>query len=147
MVQMTSSQENFLYDKLLRKIGEDNLEEIKIPNEVLENLKQKNLNQNFEIREYQKRAFQMSIAYFEKYKEREFPSQLLYNMATGSGKTLIMAGLILYLYKKGYNNFLFFVNSNNIIKKTQDNFLNSNHIKYLFNQKVVLSNNKIDFSN
>ena len=69
MVQMTSSQENFLYDKLLRKIGEDNLEEIKIPNEVLENLKQKNLNQNFEIREYQKRAFQMSIAYFEKYKD------------------------------------------------------------------------------
>ena len=57
-------------------------------------------------------------------------------MATGSGKTLIMAGLIIYLYKKGYRNFLFFVNSNNIIEKTRDNFLNQNSIKYLFNQKI-----------
>ena len=46
-------------------------------------------------------------------------------MATGSGKTLGMAGLILYLYTKGFRNFLFFVNSNNSIKKTKDNFLNT----------------------
>ena len=52
------------------------------------------------------------------------PLHLLFNMATGSGKTLIMAGLILYLYEKGYRNFLFFVNSTNIIEKTKDNFLN-----------------------
>ncbi|MDA0062985.1 DEAD/DEAH box helicase family protein [Brachyspira hyodysenteriae] len=31
----------------------------------------------------------------------------MFNMATGSGKTLIMASLILYLYEKGYRNFLF----------------------------------------
>ena len=57
-------------------------------------------------------------------------------MATGSGKTLIMAGLILYLYEKGYRNFLFFVNSTNIIEKTKDNFLNPLSPKYLFNETI-----------
>ncbi len=40
-------------------------------------------------------------------------------MATGSGKTLIMAGLMLYLYKQGYRNFLFFVNLSNIVEKNE----------------------------
>ena len=64
---------------------------------------------------------------------------LLYNMATGSGKTLVMAGLILHLYEKGHRNFLFFVNSNNIIQKTKDNFLNAQSFKYLFKDKIVIN--------
>ena len=64
-------------------------------------------------------------------------------MATGSGKTLIMEGLILYLYKQGYRNFLFFVNSTNIIEKTKDNFLNNQSNKYLFNQKIQFQNKEI----
>lgn len=32
-----------------------------------------------------------------------------------------MAGLIIYLYEKGYHNFLFFVNATNIIEKTKIN--------------------------
>ena len=64
-------------------------------------------------------------------------------MATGSGKTLIMAGLMLYLYEKGYRNFLFFVNSNNIIKKTKDNFLNLQASKYLFNTKLVIDGREV----
>ena len=58
-------------------------------------------------------------------------------MATGSGKTIIMAGLILYLYEKGYRNFLFLVNLENIINKTKDNFLNNQSTKYLFNDNIV----------
>ena len=65
-------------------------------------------------------------------------------MATGSGKTLMMAGLILYLYEKGYRNFLFFVNSTNIIDKTRDNFLNNASIKYLFNKSISFSDKKIN---
>ena len=57
-------------------------------------------------------------------------------MATGSGKTLIMAANILYLYRLGYRNFIFFVNSTNIIEKTKDNFLNSLSEKYLFAPKI-----------
>src|SRR5699024_4459210 len=59
-------------------------------------------------------------------------------MATGSGKTVIMAGLILHLYMKGYRKFLFFVNQTNIIEKTKENFLNPTSIKYLFNEKIEL---------
>ena len=64
-------------------------------------------------------------------------------MATGSGKTLMMAGLILYLYQQGYRNFLFFVNSTNIIDKTRDNFLNDTSIKYLFNKSISFGDKKI----
>jgi type III restriction enzyme len=64
-------------------------------------------------------------------------------MATGSGKTLIMAGLILHLYTQGYRNFLFFVNNTNIIKKTKENFLNSLSIKYLFYDSISIDNTRI----
>jgi type III restriction enzyme len=64
-------------------------------------------------------------------------------MATGSGKTLIMAGCILQLYKQGYRNFIFFVDSTNIIEKTKDNFLNSASSKYLFNQQIQFDDSPI----
>jgi type III restriction enzyme len=96
-----------------------------------------NLNPIFELREYQKEAFVRFMLCFENdFEEKEKFLHLLFNMATGSGKTLIMAGLILYLYEKGYRNFLFFVNSTNIIEKTKDNFLNPRATKYLFSQDV-----------
>ena len=65
-------------------------------------------------------------------------------MATGSGKTLIMAGIILYLYEKGYRNFLFFVNSGNVIEKTKDNFFNSASTKYLFGPTITIGNKRVE---
>ena len=95
-----------------------------------------NLNSTFELRNYQNDVFASFIHYFNNdLPSKEKPVHLLFNMATGSGKTLIMAGLILYLYEKGYRNFLFFVNATNIIEKTMDNFLNP-CCKYLFSQDV-----------
>ena len=96
-----------------------------------------NLNAAFELRPYQEDAYASFVHYFNTdLPSKEKPLHLLFNMATGSGKTLIMAGLILYLYEKGYRNFLFFVNSTNIIKKTKDNFLNPRAAKYLFSQDI-----------
>lgn len=89
-----------------------------------------NLNPAFELRPYQKIAFENFITHFESSK-CPHPTQVLFHMATGSGKTLIMAGLMLYLYKKGYRNFLFFVNLSTIVKKTEDNFLNDASKKIL----------------
>jgi len=66
------------------------------------------------------------------------PTHLMFNMATGTGKTLLMAALILYYYKKGYRYFIFFVNQNNIVDKTENNFINKNHTKYLFRQNIVI---------
>ncbi len=127
--------QNFLYEEyniLSKRISKD------IPGFVVENL-----NPSFELREYQKEAFSRFFDYLENYEEKELPVHLLFNMATGSGKTLIMAGIILYLYEKGYRNFLFFVNSNNIIEKTKDNFLNNISSKYLFNQKIFFGNKEV----
>ncbi|MGC2992873.1 DEAD/DEAH box helicase family protein [Enterococcus faecalis] len=63
---------------------------------------------------------------------------LLFNMATGSGKTMVMASLMLYLYKEfNYQNFIFLVNTDAIIKKTQENMLNTQSNKYLFNSNGI----------
>jgi len=69
---------------------------------------------------------------------------LLFHMATGSGKTLIMAGAMLYLYEQGYRNFLFFVNHTNIIEKTKDNFLNAASSKYLFAQQIEVNGKRVE---
>lgn len=101
-----------------------------------------NLNPNFELRPYQKEAFENFITHFEG-KNRPKPLQVLFHMATGSGKTLIMAGLMLYLYRQGYRNFLFFVNLSNIVEKTKENFLNSASTKYLFADSIMLDGEQI----
>ena len=104
----------------------------------------RNLNPKFQIRPYQEEAFTRFIHCFNKdFKGKCSPLHLLFNMATGSGKTLIMAGLILYLYEQGYRNFLFFVNSTNIIRKTQDNFLSPNTTKYLFNKEIHIGGKRV----
>jgi type III restriction enzyme len=103
-----------------------------------------NLNPKFEIREYQKEALGRLVFYFSPQNQNKIrPTHLLFNMATGSGKTLVMAGAILDLYKQGYKNFIFFVKSNSIITKTKDNFLKEFHPKYLFNSKIIIDGNEI----
>ena len=104
-----------------------------------------NLNPAFQLRPYQLEAFGRFKYYMETYlgRSKQAPTQTLYHMATGSGKTLIMSGLMLYLYQQGYRNFLFFVNSTNIINKTRDNFLNTKASKYLFNENVLINNQQI----
>lgn len=111
-------------------------------NKVADDIVQ-NLNPKFALREYQKEAIGRSIFYFNGFPERQWPAHLLFHMATGSGKTLIMAANILYLYKLGYRNFIFFVNSTNIIEKTKDNFLNPLSEKYLFAQKIKFGEKEV----
>ena len=72
------------------------------------------------------------------------PNHLMFNMATGSGKTLVMAALILYYYKQGYRNFIFFVNQNAILGKTQANFIDSSHNKYLFTENIVIDGVRVN---
>jgi len=104
-----------------------------------------NLKVGFGPRPYQAEAFGRFIYYLNEYLDRpkNTPNHLLYHMATGSGKTLVMAGLILYLYTKGYRNFLFFVNSANIIDKTRVNFLDATASKYLFSPALAIGDKQI----
>lgn len=130
----------YLYNTIVQEFGKRELARTEVPNTILDNLRP-----GYGQRPYQIEAFQRFIlCYNEDFEGKPHkPFHLLYNMATGSGKTLIMAGLMLYLYENGYRNFLFFVNSNNIIKKTKDNFLNPQASKYLFNKKLVVDGREV----
>ncbi len=128
-----------LHKTLESEFGKRGIEATTVPEIITTNL-----NQKLQIRPYQTRAFQYFIKYWtEKFDGKPNKNQLLFHMATGSGKTLMMAGLILYLYEQGYRNFLFFVNSTNIIDKTRDNFFNDSSIKYLFNTSITQAEKKI----
>lgn len=72
-------------------------------------------------------------------------NHVLFNMATGSGKTDLMAGLILYLYQEhGYQNFLFLVNTNGVLSKTIDNLTNQSSEKYLYTPNIEIEGERID---
>lgn len=131
---------SFLHDILVQEFGKREIARVLVPNYITDNLKP-----GFGQRPYQIESFQRYIlCHTEDFEGKpRKPFHLLYNMATGSGKTLVMAGLMLYLYEKGCRNFLFFVNSNNIIKKTKDNFLNPQASKYLFNDKIVIDGKEV----
>lgn len=100
-----------------------------LPNEIISNLRHT-------PRAYQVAALKRWLKYIDD-KPSE-PVQLLFNMATGSGKTYIMAALMLDLYRRGWRNFLFFVNSANILEKTRDNFVHINSPKYLFAPSIKI---------
>jgi len=109
-----------------------------IPNSIKENLKHK-------LRIYQEEALSNFIFYEGMSKKhKNLPSKhLLFHMATGSGKTNIIASTILYLYEKGYRDFIFFVNTNNIITKTKENLLNPYSSKYLFSSTISIGNKEV----
>lgn len=94
-------------------------------------------NLKYPLRPYQQEAIGRYL-YYKTDNNRVIPEQVLYNMATGSGKTLLMAAVILEKYQQGERNFIFFVNNDNILTKTKDNFLESASGKYLFAEKIVM---------
>lgn len=130
--------DKFLYDSLIEEFGKRELANTEIPDSVSKNLR-------YTIRPYQREAFQRFLLYMSNDFDgkQACPYHLLFNMATGSGKTMVMAGAMIYLYEQGYRNFLFFVNSNNIIQKTKDNFLNANTSKYLFAEKIIIGGKQV----
>jgi len=128
-----------LHQTLIEELGKRTIERTELPTAVTGNL-----NPAFTIRPYQSRAFQFFLNYWhEDFEGKPRQNhQLLFHMATGSGKTLMMAGLMLHLYTQGYRNFLFFVNSTNIIDKTRDNFLNALSGKYLFAPQLSIGDKR-----
>ena len=129
--------EQFLYEKL------DVAKEVGMNVDFPEIIKS-GLSKKISLREYQIDAFTNFALYFDNDGLRKNKQvHTLFHMATGSGKTVIMAGLILYLYTKGYRKFLFFVNQTNVLEKTIDNFINPLSNKYLFNDVVEYLGKKV----
>ncbi|MGL2698718.1 DEAD/DEAH box helicase family protein [Helicobacter pylori] len=111
-----------------------NNKEIDLPTHITSNLKK-------ELRDYQKQAID---SYLEKRQFNPTQKHFMFEMATGSGKTLVMAGLILECYKQGYQNFIFFVNSTSILEKTRLNFTDSVSSKYLFSENININDKNIE---
>lgn len=126
-----------------RKAGLRNFnpEIFEIPKYITDNLKH-----NFF--QWQTEALE-NLLYYENPREtlKEYPTHLMFNMATGAGKTLLMAAAILYYYQRGYRHVLFFVNRNNIVDKTENNFIDTTHAKYLFTEKIVIDDKTINIKN
>lgn len=116
------------YDTVSRSAFKNFREDL--PDYITKNLK-------YPLRSYQEEAIGRYL-YYRTDENRAIPEQVLYNMATGSGKTLLMAAVILEKYHQGERNFIFFVNNDNILTKTKDNFLASSSGKYLFADKIVM---------
>ncbi|MEA3295783.1 MAG: DEAD/DEAH box helicase family protein, partial [Patescibacteria group bacterium] len=110
-----------------------------IPEYITDNLK-------YNFFDWQNNAFENLLIYqkIKEIKNPNEPTHLMFNMATGTGKTLLMAATILYYYKQGYRHFIFFVNQNNIVDKTENNFLDNTHTKYLFKEKIVIDDKTVD---
>jgi len=70
----------------------------------------------------------------------------LFHMATGSGKTMMIAATIIYLNNLGYKRFIFTTNQTNLISKTKLNLLpDFNSSKYEFKNKFIeINGNKIN---
>lgn len=115
--------------------------------DTLPNYMINNLSDKFEIRPYQEDALKNFLAYMEDARIRgQNQTHLLFRMATGSGKTFCMAASILYLYNKGYRNFLFFVDDLNIIEKTKLNFTDSYHSKFLFSENIIIGEKRVSIN-
>ncbi|MCQ2847022.1 DEAD/DEAH box helicase family protein [Helicobacter pylori] len=114
--------------------NKENNKEIDLPTHITSNLKK-------ELRDYQKQAIDN---YLEKRQFNPTQKHFMFEMATGSGKTLVMAGLILECYKQGYQNFIFFVNSASILEKTKLNFTDSVSSKYLFSENININDKNIE---
>lgn len=110
-----------------------------IPDDITGNLAPK-----IALRPYQRTALERWLFYIDKYEARPKAPHLLFHMATGSGKTVLMAALILDLYRRGYRNFLFFVNSAQIIEKTKENFLNPASAKHLLAPTIRIDDKPVD---
>ena len=105
-----------------------------------------NLNSRISLRPYQQEAigrFNYLLDEEDALTGEKKHRRSLFRMATGSGKTVIMAALILLLYRDGYRRFLFFVNRDNIIHQTRSVFLNPSSSKCLFHDNIWISNSRV----
>ena len=121
---------DMLYSQFLDEKEKYNDLEVEIPNHITDNLAER-----ISLRPYQQSGIKR---FLWTRRHRPHVKHNLYQMATGSGKTVLMAAIMLDLYSRGYRNFLFFVNSTQIIQKTKENFLARNSSKYLLAEGIKI---------
>ncbi len=132
--KVNTTLNDFLFNKIENNPSYQMWErDFSIPEYVTDNLSKT-------LREYQVRALKHFIWLYEN--DRANAKHLLFNMATGTGKTLVMASVVLYLYAQGYRNFLFLVHQIQIKDQALKNFTDYKFEKYLFNPKGIKINGR-----
>ena len=128
-----------LYQTIKMDAFDLGLSKSKVPEFITDNLR-------YELFDWQREALEnfLTAQAIKEHKGDYSPTSLLFNLATGTGKTLLMAALILYYYEKGYRNFIFFVNQNNIVGKTEDNLTDPEHNKYLFTNPIIIDKKTVN---
>ena len=134
---------NKLAEELLHKKIADSFNLFQNPPEILSYITD---NLSHDLRPYQEEALEHFIATQESDNAYMSYKHLLFHMATGSGKTLVLAATMLYLFKQhNHQNFIFFVNTDAIIRKTFDNLTNLSSSKYLFTKDgITIDGEKIN---
>lgn len=92
-----------LQDTLDKMFGQLNIAQTQLP-EYFET----GLNPSKRLRPYQEECMKYFLTYMNPDKNfygKQRSPHLLFHMATGSGKTMMMALAMLYLYERGYRNF------------------------------------------
>lgn len=119
--------------EIINTLLENDSQNLQIPSYISQNLSKS-------LRSYQKEAL---VRFLRQRKIKNPTNHLMFNMATGSGKTIIMAALMLECYKMGYRNFVFFVNSTSILEKTRANFCDTTSSKYLFANQININGQQV----
>jgi type III restriction enzyme len=138
---MSLSPEKYLFEELKAKAYDLGIPKLKLTDYayITENLR-------YPLFKWQEDALLNFLTYqaIKEAEEDESATHLLFNMATGAGKTMVMAAKILYYYNKGYRHFIFFVNQNNIVGKTEENLCNAYHSKYLFQKNILIDDSLVN---
>lgn len=129
----------FLYEKI--REAKKYIKSPEVPDFILDNITTK-----FELRDYQYETISDTILLMDNPQIQVDNNHLLFHMATGSGKTLIMVMMILYYYSKGYRNFLFFTQQTSVVVKTKMNFTNNQSSKYLFADNIVIDGENVNIN-
>lgn len=130
-----------LHDFLFARVGASDVYKQWAENYALPPYITDNLAPSKQLRDYQIEAIKHFVYLFES-GQRDIAKQLLFNMATGTGKTLVMAACVLYLYEHGYRNFLFLVHQVQILEQARYNFCERKFEKYLFNPEGIKFNGR-----
>lgn len=134
--QLKHTLGDFLFNQIKNsKEYQDWADEFELPNFITDNLAKM-------LRDYQINAIKQFIYLYENH-GIEKAKHLLFNMATGTGKTLTMAGIVLYLYEQGYRNFVFLVHQLQIKDQAIKNFTEPTFEKYLFKKQVKFNGKSI----
>lgn len=101
-------------------------------------------NLKHSLRDYQFSAIHNLDAVEKLDNKEDTYNQLMFYMATGSGKTDIMAAIILYMYHAhNYQCFLFTTNTTAVVNKTINNLTNVTSPKYLYREPLVIDGQRI----